>query len=158
MFGFNFVGLVCKTMDSESEGEFTGTPPEITEAANSAILNLLPAKSKLQYENTYNQFNEWRTKKKAGKVSEHVLLAYFEEKSKKVKASTLWSMYSMLKSTLNIKENIDLRKFPKLVPYLKKKSVGYRAKKSKILTREQINRFITEANDENYLMMKVNFV
>jgi hypothetical protein len=66
-------------------------------------------------------------------VSENVVLAYFMEKSKTVKSSTLLSTYSMLKLTLNIRDGIDVTKYLKLVPFLKKKSVGYQAKKSKVL-------------------------
>lgn len=130
-------------------------PPDVREIANSAISNLLPAKSKQLYEKTYIQFRSWCTSKKVVKVSENAILAYLEEKSKKVKPSTLWSTFSMLKSTLNVKENIDVRKFPKLVPYLKNKSVGYRGKKSKILTREDITKFINGADDETHLLNKV---
>jgi integrase len=61
----------------------------------------------------------------------------------------------MLKAMLNVKENIDVRKFPKLVPYLKNKSVGYQGKKSKILTQEDISKFIEEAADEKKLLKKV---
>lgn len=132
-------------------------PFDINEVANNVIANLLPEKSKAQYENAYKQFKDWCSYKKVSKVSENVLLAYFEDKSKSVKSSTLWALYSMLKSTLNIKENIDVTKFMKLVPYLKKKSVGHQAKKSKILTGEQVNQFITEADNEHYLLMKVIF-
>ncbi|XP_023310156.1 uncharacterized protein LOC108906291 [Anoplophora glabripennis] len=108
-----------------------------------------------QYENAYRQFKEWCETNKARKASENVLLAYFAERSKKVKPSTLWAVYSMLKSTLNVKENVDIKKFTKLVPYLKKLSVGHNPKKSKVLTREEVNQFIREADDEIYLMAKV---
>jgi hypothetical protein len=57
----------------------------------------------------------------------------------------------MLKLTLNIRDGIDVTKILKLVPFLKKKSVGYQAKKSKVLTRDQINLFLEKASDENYL-------
>jgi hypothetical protein len=60
----------------------------------------------------------------------------------------------MLKAMLNVKENIDVRKVPTNVPYLKNKSVGYRGKKSKILTQEDISKFI-EAADEKNLLKKV---
>ena len=53
---------------------------------------------------------EWCTKKKVLKVSENVLLAYLEEKSRNIKPLTLWNMFSMLKATLNVKENIDVKK------------------------------------------------
>jgi hypothetical protein len=87
-------------------------------------------------------------------VSENVVLVYLMEKSKTVKSSTLWSTYSMLKLTLNIRDGIDVTKFLKLVPFLKKKSVVYQAKKSKVLTRDQINLFLEKASDENYLLWK----
>jgi hypothetical protein len=62
----------------------------------------------------------------------------------------------MLKLTLNIRDGIDVTKFLKLVPFLKKSPVGYQAKKSKVLTRDQINLFLEKASDENYLLLKVN--
>src|SRR6202042_2308406 len=130
----------------------TETPQEITDAAKIVVSNLLPAKSKIQYEKVYIQFREWCNMKKVKTVSENVLLCYLEEKSKILKPPTLWSIYSMLKSTLNIKENIDLQRFTKLVPFLKSKSIGYRGKKSKVLTKEDIARFIKEADDEIHLL------
>lgn len=139
------------------DDELSSTPPNLIDAANSVISNLLPDKSRRQYENAYQQFKEWCEANKARKTSENVLLAYFAEKSKKLKSSTLWAIYSMLKATLNVKENVDLKKFTKLVPYLKKLSVGNHPKKSKVLTREEVNQFIREADDETYLMAKVDF-
>lgn len=47
-----------------------------------------------------------------------------------------------------------LRQFPKLVPYLKTQFVRYRGKKSKVLTKEDVEQFITYA-DEIYLLMKI---
>jgi hypothetical protein len=82
------------------------------------------------------------------------LKKYLMEKSKTVKSSTLWSTYSMLKLTLNIRDGIDVTKFLKLVPFLKKKSVCYQAKKSKVLTREKERK--EKASDENYLLWKIN--
>jgi hypothetical protein len=55
----------------------------------------------------------------------------------------------MLKLTLNIRDGIGVTKFLKLVPFLKK---------SKVLTRDQINLFLEKASDENYLLWKVNIV
>ncbi|KAJ8979429.1 hypothetical protein NQ317_018050 [Molorchus minor] len=75
-------------------------------------------------------------------MSENILLAYLMQQSKVVKSSTLWSIYSMLKCLLNIREGIDVRKFLKLVPFLEK---------SKVFTCEQIDSFLKEANDNKYL-------
>lgn len=70
-------------------------------------------------------------------------------------AASLWPEYSMLKATLKAKENIDINKFGVVIPYLKNLNVGYRSKKSKILTREHIKTFLQQADDGEYLFEKV---
>ncbi|KAJ8980012.1 hypothetical protein NQ317_016468 [Molorchus minor] len=52
-----------------------------------------------------------------------------------------------------LKKNVYFKKFIRLVPYLKKLSVGSHPKVSKVL--EEVNQFIREADDETYLMVKV---
>jgi hypothetical protein len=81
-----------------------------------AVSNLIPEKSKRQYDKCYNDFKEQCNKNNVKTVSENVVLAYLMEKSKTVKSSTLWSTYSMLKLTLNIRDGIGVTKFLKLVP------------------------------------------
>jgi uncharacterized protein len=61
----------------------------------------------------------------------------------------------MLKATLKAKENIDIEKFGAVIPYLKKLNVGYRCKKSNVLTREEIKKFLEQAEDVEYLFVKV---
>lgn len=61
----------------------------------------------------------------------------------------------MLKTMLKLKKNVDLGKFFKLIAFLKKKMVGYRPKKSKILSADQVENFLTAAPDQSYLLMKV---
>jgi hypothetical protein len=61
----------------------------------------------------------------------------------------------MLRSTLNLKNNIDIRKYPKVCSFLKRASDGYKPKKSKTLTPQQIQEFLTTAPDEKYLFTKV---
>jgi hypothetical protein len=53
-----------------------------------------------------------------------IVLVYFQEKSQNYKSSTLWSLYSMLKTTVNLRDNVDISKFPKLISLLKR-NVGY---------------------------------
>jgi hypothetical protein len=89
-------------------------------------------------------------------VTENVCLAYFADRAKHVKPSSLWSEYFMVKSSLLIKKNIDLKHFFKLTAFMKRQSAGYQCKKSKIFSKDQIYKFINEAPDETYLMMKVN--
>lgn len=89
-------------------------PQEIVEAANAAAADLLPDKSRAKYTAVYSKFMEYRADKNLTSLSENVLLAYFSDLATTRKASTLWSLYSMLKSTLLVKHNVDIRIYHKL--------------------------------------------
>lgn len=136
--------------------EIEYTPPEILEKAAEVCNNLLPATSKERYIEAYEKFNEWRRTRKVNSLSEHILLVYFEEISKKYKSSTLWSRYSMLKNTINLKHNVDISKYPKLIAFLKRQAENYIPKKSSILTVDNFNTFLASAPDEIYLLIKVS--
>lgn len=129
---------------------------DIEEAANRATLDLLPRKSRIQYEIAHNKFIKWcENKGVSGKYSENIFLAYFEEKAKVWKSSSLWSHYSMIKAMLRVNNDVDISKHFKLIAYLKRQGEGYQAKKSKIFTRDQIEQFLKCAPDDEYLLMKV---
>ncbi|KAJ8913759.1 hypothetical protein NQ315_002439 [Exocentrus adspersus] len=66
----------------------------------------------------------------------------------------IWAHYSMLKTMLNVKRNIDVSKFYKLSAFLKRKSEGYKPKKSE----NQIDKFLLEAPDKDFLMIKVALI
>uniref|UniRef100_A0A6P7H181 Uncharacterized protein LOC114344851 n=1 Tax=Diabrotica virgifera virgifera TaxID=50390 RepID=A0A6P7H181_DIAVI len=138
---------------SESEAEMI--PEGIRETAKAAIYELLPVKSRNRYELVYDLFQKWSNDKNVHTVNEEVILAYLMEKSNILKPSSLWSNYSMLKSTLNIKNNIDISRYPKVNAFLKRKSIGYKLKKSKVLNKEEIDKFLSEGEDKIYLMTKV---
>jgi hypothetical protein len=55
----------------------------------------------------------------------------------------------MLKIMLNC---IDVTKFLMLVPFFKKKKVGYQAKKSKVLTRDQIIFFLEKSSYKLFIV------
>lgn len=63
----------------------------------------------------------------------------------------------MLKLTLLVYENIDISKFGNLIYFLKQKSTGYKTKKFKVFNATEIERFLLQAPDEDYLLMKVIF-
>ena len=87
--------------------------------------------------------------------SEYVLLAYLSHLAENHATNTLWSQYSMLRSTLIIHRDIDISKFAKLKAYLKRQSDGYLSKKSNVSTPDNINRFPKEASDDTHLLQKV---
>jgi hypothetical protein len=86
-------------------------PLEIIEDGSSAVLNLLPNKSRKLYDAVYNRFREWCVEKKVRIYTENVLLADVGEKSKDYKSSTLWAQYSMIRSSLIVNSNIDISKY-----------------------------------------------
>jgi hypothetical protein len=102
-------------MSQENYVFVPSTSPELKNIADFAVSNLIPEKSKRCNKNNVQT------------VPENVL-AYLMEKSKTVKSSTLWSTYSMLKLTLNIRDGIGVTKFLKLVLFLKKSQLVIRRK------------------------------
>ena len=135
-----------------------GTPSEIREAALKATSNLLPEKSRQQYDVAYSRFTEWCVSKQVQSLTEDVFLAYFAARAGKVKPSSLWSEYSMVNASLAIKRDVDLKKFAKLTAFMKKQSAGYQCKKAKVFTKKDLHKFFEEAPDHSYLMMKVYII
>lgn len=134
-------------------------PLEIENLANNAISGLLPDKSKSLYEKTYANYESWCTQKNVENIThEKVFLAYFKEQSMTKKSSSLWSYYSMLRSTLLLKKNVDISKYSHLIAFLKRNSDSYKPKKSRILTKENIVKFLQEAENEKYLLLKVSMI
>lgn len=142
-------------MEISSDSDNENVPWEISNIAAAATAQLLPEKSKSRYENVYDSFTKWMEMKHCKSITEDVILAYLAHKSETVKSSTLWSMYSMLKSTILVKKNVNIAIFPKVLAFLKRKNVGYKAKKSEVFSSEQISKFIREADNDTYLMLKV---
>ncbi|KAB0802104.1 hypothetical protein PPYR_04290 [Photinus pyralis] len=81
-----------------------------------------------------------------------------KETSRVFSPSSLWSLYSMLKATILIKKNIDISRFPKLIAFIKRQNDGYKPKKSKLLTREEMDRFLKEAPNDKYLLSKTEVI
>lgn len=132
------------------------TPPEMREEATKLTENLLPEKSKSLYLKAYTAFRNWCITNKATTISENVLLAYFSKYASDKKASSSWAHYSMLKSTILLKENINISKYFKLIAFLKKQNVNYTPKKSSVFTQDEITNFITHAPDDCYITAKVS--
>lgn len=136
--------------DSDSDSPMDVETPEETTSDRQ-----IPEKSKTLYEGAYKKFDEWRSRNSITSVDENCLLAYFTQEMGSQKPSTKWSHFSMLKATINMNLGIQIATFTNLVSFLKKKSDGYSPKKSKILTRADIFRFLKEADDDKYLALKV---
>lgn len=133
-------------------------PEQIMDLA--ADSKLIPTKSSERYWNAYNAFTKWQQTRDTEAdaddcLAEETLQIYFNELSKKVAPSTLWSQYSMLKTMLNSNHNLNIANYPKLVSFLKKNAQGFRSKKGHVFHVEEIQRFVCDAPNEIYLASKV---
>lgn len=133
-------------------------PQEILNKSEEVIKKLLPDKSKNTYKNAYSNFKTWQMTNNTTSSTEAVMLVYFDEIAKKYKSSSLWAIYSMLKTMINVNENVDIGEHRKLTTYLKSLSKGFVAKKSNILSANEVQKFLTNANDNEYLGIKVSGV
>lgn len=57
-----------------------------------------------------------------------------------------------------MRNGIDISKFPTVIDFLKMNSKGYQAKKSMVLSKQDLDRFMVEADDNMYLMIKVKMI
>ena len=140
-------------MSEETESE------KIRQLADKAVFDSLPLKSRHLYECTYKDFLKWkRTKEEEEKStlsnSETIILAYLQELSERYKPASLWAKCSMIGSLL-VTENVNIKKYPKVQAFLKQKSRKFQSLKSKVLTKENIRKFLVSAPDYNFLGMKV---
>lgn len=147
-------------MYEEEDEEYSDailTPPEIRDEAQIAKNAVLPEKSKRRYEIALEVFQKWQKENKVQNLhSENVLLAYFKREATSKSPNTLGSIYSMLRSMINLKFKVDISKYTNLTALLKNNSKGYTPKKSKVFSDEHITRFLVEANDTDYLLSKVS--
>lgn len=130
---------------------------EIKNIAASARDVLLPSKSRQLYEETYTSYKKWCTMKKV-RTCEDTILAYFNSDLSRYKSSSLWTKYSMLRSIINLREGIDISKYYTVIAFLKRKSEGYKAKKSLILSKDHINEFLIKADNKSHLFNKVRIM
>lgn len=141
-------------MDSNDELEIKYRPPEVIISEDMEDI----ISSNHMSENAYDKFKEWCDCQNAISYSENVLIEYFSDLANKYKwpYTELLSHYSMIKSMLYIKHNIDTTKFLKLQLYfddLNEDSIP--RKESRIFTRDNIEEFLSNAPDDKYLVMKV---
>lgn len=146
---------VISESDTDSDDDIPG---EMKQKASKIFQNLLPSKSKEKYLSVYHEFQGWMDKNNIKSCDESSVTVYFSylKEEKKLMSSTLWSRWSMLKSTLSAYDDIDVGAFKKLKAYLKKLNKGYKPKKSKILYSEDLAKFCVEADNKIHLANKVS--
>ena len=116
-----------------------------------------PKKSSDRYLLVYNTYKKWQEENKncLSTLEENNLIVYFKGLKAKLKPPTLWSIWSMLKKTLSVNENININNFLNLKSLIKANSKGYKPRKAFVLRWEKIVKFMKEAPNDSFLAMKV---
>lgn len=144
-------------MSDSEEVLISSTPPELVAIAQDTTEKLLPKKSFERYLVTYKNFITWRDEHNTTSFSENVMMAYFSylRNSKNFKPNTMWAYFSMISKVIQIKHNVNIQNYSKLIAFIKKENVGYMPKKSKILEEEHIFRYLADAPDNEHLHRKL---
>jgi len=145
-----------KLETNKAEESSDDIPKQIRILASDACADSLPKRSKELYETAYKDFLIWKKKEGTKSNDEVVLLAYLKELSEKYKPSSLWAKFSMIGSMLQFKENVNTKNYHNCIAFLKQKKRGFRSVKAKVLSREDISKFLSIAPDTDYLGMKVS--
>jgi integrase len=139
------------------EGDEPCTPPELRQIANETAGVLVHDVPKHRYDKTYRRFKSWCETKNVAKgfASENVILGFLREMSATYAASTLWSMFSMLKKTLRSYDRLDLGDMPTAMDFLKKLDKERTKKKSAVFSRSDIERYMREAPEPECMVIKL---
>lgn len=139
------------SLDDEPEQQST-----ISERAKLIRENLLPVKSRKKYVTVFENFIKWSESQGDTSFSEDIMLTYFDYLTAKSNSpSTLWSYYSMIKSNLRLKHNIDIGKYYNLIAFIKRQNEGYEPKKAPVFNATQIRQFLLNSSlDHEWLAAK----
>ena len=108
-------------MQASEQDSCSDLPPELQKISNNVKENILPDKSACRYKAAYNAFLDWKTKNNLTVTSEDCLLVYFQQIiMAKYSPNSCWSYYSMIKSLIRVKKDIDISKYHSLSYTLKK--------------------------------------
>ncbi|KAG4067645.1 hypothetical protein HA402_005417 [Bradysia odoriphaga] len=147
--------LICQMEEEEDPEVVSDLPLELLQEYEKAMNSILPKRSTDRYMQAYDVFRNWQKSHRTKSFDKIIIMAYLSEASAKYKPTTLWSIYSMLKKTLLVKHNVDLKAYCRVRAFLKAYSDGYERKKSLVFTPEELRDFIVDAPDVSYLAAKV---
>ncbi|XP_037043341.1 uncharacterized protein LOC119079497 [Bradysia coprophila] len=117
--------------------------------------DLYTDKSRHRYDAVYGKFRKWQEAQDTNSFTEEVLLKYFGEMAKTVSPASLRSVYSMLKPMLSSKHNVNIGEYDQLLAFLKKAKEGLiRNNLPRQFTADEVNKFLQEASDTEYVVVK----
>lgn len=117
---------------------------------------LLPKKSEKKSESFYKKYTKWLQENNLPfNCDEDTLLTFFHEILSSIAPTTLWSYLSMLKSTVAKHHNIVIPDYYNLKKFIKRKNESYEPKQAAVLETQNLEKFLVDANDFDWLAIKV---
>jgi hypothetical protein len=139
-------------MEPTLQGETVQSLDWIDKEIKTAMEKMLPTASTQNYLQTYGKYQEWRASKGLkGPTNEKELFAYLYHKlesGKWVSPGTLWSKFSMLRTTIMSQESIDIKGTSMnstIQTWLKRVGNEHKLKQAHMFTKEEVHRFLIEA-------------
>ena len=121
------------------------------------VINALqPKKSSVRYKQEYSKFMEWLQQHQYA-VTEEAILLYSVEMSKSFSPSSVRSKISMIKQELLINGTI-LESSQQLNLHIKRINTDYSPKKAAVFSKQQLEIFLLQAPDVEFLMWKFIFL
>ena len=111
--------------------------------------------SKDVYLRHYLEYREFLKNHKTESISESTLLAYLQHLMETKSVTSCWTIYSCLKKMIRVNDGIDISRWPLLTDVLKTKSTTHKKKKAHVFKREEIDRFLKDAPDDQFLEDKL---
>lgn len=109
------------------------------------------------HKTAYKNYIEWCLGKNLTEVDEDALVMYFKEMelTRKWKYSTIWVRYKMIRKQLVLRHKVNISQYLKLRSFLQERNKAFSSKKSKYLSKEHFETFVSQAPDVQYLAVKV---
>lgn len=135
-------------------------PQEIDDIAEEMKKKLVPDESKKEYEKVYNEFKIWKQLKKITTTTENVIFSYINNLEQTYTITTIKKKISIIKTMIRIYEKIETKNYFELQAYVNKEMKNHTPKKSYALTDDDYNNFLQNADDDQFLDIKVskNFI
>lgn len=139
--------------------------------------DVLNSKSRDTYLRAYGSFISWKEEENIDKecFSEEVMLQYFNYIKRrytslsqfpilrihciaaKYKPTSLWAEYTKVRTLILKNHDVDIS-YPELKAFLRRTSSGYVPQKCSVFQSDEIRRFLSEADDNEFLFFKVSEV
>jgi integrase len=109
------------------------------------ILDLQSESTKRSYSRFVKEFEDYR---QARPLSESLLLTFLTEQSATKAATTLWTMFSLIRKYMLLECSYDLGTSPRITDFLKTLSRRHKKKKAPSFTRENLYQYLRTAPSE----------